>query len=133
MIQRASKNITLNLPLISFYPVVPVVFPRYEKEEGQFYERYSNAQLIGMAHCLLQNFKINYAKNDSNDTQFIKAIQTNGHDWCLLEIHEHYVKKTNFFRPSMMNPPSGYVPKIFDDYNHIRTVIGLIRYALSIK
>jgi hypothetical protein len=112
---------------------VPIIFPRYEKEDGQYYERYSNAQIIGIAHCLLQNFKINYAKNDSNDITFIRAIQTNGHDWCLLEIHDHYVKKTNYFRPSMMNPPPGYVPKLFDNYNHIRTIIGLIRYASSKK
>jgi hypothetical protein len=78
---------------------------------------------------LLQNYKLNYSNKESDF--FIKAIQTNGHEWSLLEIHEHHVKRTNIFKPSMYKIPKGYTPKFFDDYNHIRTIIGLIRYALS--
>jgi len=111
----------------NFYPVIPVIFPHYVKEEGVYYERYNNAQIIGIAYCLLRNFKFNYG----DDIQYVKAIQTNGHEWCLFEVHEHYVKKTNFFKPKMINPPLDYMPKFFDDYNHIKSALGLIRYAMS--
>ncbi len=113
---------------------MPIVFPKYIKEESQFYERYNNAQIVGIAYSLLKNYKINYS---DNQIEYVKALQTNGHDWCLFEIHEHLVKRTNFFRPSLPlslrnDSNNQYMPKFYDDFDHIRAVLGLIRYALSI-
>ncbi len=89
---------------------------------------------------MLKNYKVNYPNR--NDVEYIKGLFTNGHDWALYEVHENYVKKTDFFRPKMpynkekagyngQNGHNSYMPKIFDDYGHLQAVIGLIRYAMS--
>jgi hypothetical protein len=84
---------------------------------------------VATAYCLLKNYKLYHP--DKGDIQCIKAIQTNGHEWCLFEVHEDYVKKTTVFKPNMIARPKNYTPKIFDDFEHLKAVLGLIRYGLS--
>lgn len=77
-------------------------------------------QVVAVGLSLIANAK---ATKDEN-YQHVKVIQTNGNDFRLIEVHENYVKKTEFFSPSKNN-------KIYNDYGHLRTTLGLIRFALS--
>lgn len=78
---------------------------------------------------MIKNYKIHY----NQDIEFVRAFHTNGHEWCLYEIHENYVKRTSFFKPKMVSVPINYTPKFYDDYSHIQAVIGLIRFAMNIE
>jgi hypothetical protein len=65
-------------------------------------------------------------------------MHTDGHCWKLYEVHRSHVKKTKFFEPrdirrqvdkKLMSTP---VSRFFDDYEHMLSVIGLIRFGLGI-
>lgn len=54
----------------------------------------------------------------------------------MFEVHDNFVKKTKFFSPrkSQTQFKDGRIaPRFFDDYEHMLSVIGLIRYALCIR
>jgi hypothetical protein len=131
MTNLLSKIFILNkLNQISYYPVIPVIFPNVSKNRivKGYIETHLDSQIVGTAYCLLKNYKLNF---NSKDVEYVRAFQTNGHEWCLFEVHENYVKKTNFFSPQKKNKSQNDYSRFYDDYNHIQAVIGLIRFALS--
>lgn len=71
--------------------------------------------------------------NISPEYSYVRGFHTNGSDWKLFEVHERIIKKTDFFQPTKKSSTSkrGFRPYIFEDINHIMSVIGLIRFALS--
>ena len=73
---------------------------------------------------------------------YTRCLHTDGHRWKLYEIHKTHIKKTKFFTPSpakrLNDPSQDYVmvsrdARFFDDYDHMLSVIGLIRFAMGIK
>ena len=107
--------------------MMPIIFPSYEKSPGKLinYEVFNINQMIGILLALLNNCSLIDPSIDH-----VRGLFTNGHDWALFEVHKEYVKRTNFFRPSHRGKNKLYTPKFFDDYDHIKCVIGLIRYSL---
>ena len=72
--------------------------------------------------------------------EYARVIQTDGHCWKLYEVHRSHVKKTKFFRPrsSLRRAQSGKVmftdqARFFDDYEHMLSVIGMLRFAMGIS
>lgn len=72
------------------------------------------------------------------EIEYCRVIHTDGHCWKLYEVHRSHVKKTKFFEPrdirrqvdkKLMTTP---VSRFFDDYEHMLSVIGLIRFGLGI-
>jgi len=107
--------------------MVPIIFPNYEKSKAKLlnYEVYDINQMIGVSLALL-----NISSMIDSSVSHVRSFFTNGHEWALYEIHKDFVKRTNFFKPSYVGRDKYYTPKFFDDYNHIKAVLGLIRYAL---
>ena len=71
--------------------------------------------------------------------QYARVMQTDGHNWKLYEVHRSHVKKTKFFSPrAQIRQNSQRVvqhtsnPRFFDDYEHMLSVIGMIRFAMGI-
>ena len=73
--------------------------------------------------------------------EYVRLMHTDGHRWKLYEVHRTHVKKTKFFEPNPTireNDPRQKLvrftntPRFFDDYDHMLSVIGLIRYAMGI-
>lgn len=72
--------------------------------------------------------------------QYVRCLHTDGHRWKLYEVHRTHLKKTKFFEPK---PESRMAtqrlsrnttqPRFFDDYDHMLSVIGLIRFAMGIR
>ena len=76
------------------------------------------------------------------DIQYSRCLHTDGHRWKLYEVHRTHVKKTKFFSPhpeSRINNKSldsvkfTRQPRFFDDYEHMLSVIGMLRFAMGIK
>ena len=74
------------------------------------------------------------------EIQYVRSLHTDGHRWKLYEIHKTHVKKTKFFAPepsSRINSEKSVQfsnqPRFFDDYEHMLSVIGLIRFAMGIS
>ena len=72
--------------------------------------------------------------------QYARVIHTNGHHWKLYEIHRSHVKKTKFFRPRTQLRASSNKrvmftaeARFFDDYEHMLSVIGMLRFAMGIQ
>ena len=72
--------------------------------------------------------------------QYARCLHTDGHRWKLYEIHRTHVKKTKFFEPhptSRINNEKivrlTRQPRFYDDYEHMLSVIGLIRFAMGIS
>ena len=72
--------------------------------------------------------------------QYARVIQTDGHNWKLYEVHHSHVKKTKFFkpRPKLRAASKGKVmftdqARFMDDYDHVLSVIGLLRFAMGIS
>jgi hypothetical protein len=74
--------------------------------------------------------------------QYARCIHTDGHRWKLYEIHRTHVKKTKFYCPSpdsrLNNPSLKLVkvtrdPRFFDDYDHMLSVVGMLRFAMGIR
>ena len=63
--------------------------------------------------------------------QYTRCIHTDGHRWKLYEVHRTHVKKTKFFSPKALS--SNTSPRFFDDYGHMLSVVGLLRYAMGIR
>jgi len=110
--------------------MVPFIFPNLRKHyfSHMVEETFNINQVVGTAMWLLSHSKI-----PDPDMQFIRLFHTNGHKWCLYEVHEQYVKKTKFFTPSSIGvrKDPNKLLKFYDDYNHMQTILGLIRFALS--
>ena len=71
--------------------------------------------------------------------EYARVIHTNGHHWKLYEVHRTHVKKTKFFRPDnkLRKATNRMVmftdeARFFDDYEHMLSVIGMIRFAMGI-
>lgn len=113
--------------------MIPIVFSIYDKKfrTSEDFERFNQAQIVAIGYSLLTNCKL-LKSDDGEEVQHIRALHTNGHDWALYEIHDNFVKKTNFFKPKVHNRDADYYPRFYDNYNHMQAVLGLIRYALSI-
>jgi hypothetical protein len=69
--------------------------------------------------------------------QYTRCIHTDGHRWKLYEVHRTHVKKTKFFTPDPYTivgySPIARDPRFFDDYEHMLSVIGMIRFAMGIS
>lgn len=71
--------------------------------------------------------------------EYARVFHTDGHCWKLYEVHRSHVKKTKFFQPRMLRHNSNRVslhtntPRFFDDYEHMLSVIGLIRFGMGIS
>ena len=71
--------------------------------------------------------------------EYVRLLHTDGHRWKLYEVHRSHVKKTKFFEASAsMRQNSNRLvrfttqPRFFDDYEHMLSVVGLIRFAMGI-
>lgn len=74
------------------------------------------------------------------DIEYVRLLHTDAHRWKLYEVHRTHVKKTKFFEPraSLRHSSNKLVrftsqPRFFDDYEHMLSVIGLIRFAMGIS
>ena len=67
--------------------------------------------------------------------EYSRVIHTDGHCWKLYEIHRSHIKKTKFFQPRMLRTKALHTnsPRFFDDYEHMLSVIGLLRFAMGIS
>lgn len=117
-------------------PMLPIVFSTEIEKEHMWqkigYEEFFNsAQVVGIGYSILTNCKILDEK-----VEHVRAFHTNGHIWQLHEIFDNFTKKTNFFKPATNTNISNlrneitFQPKFWEDFNHIQTILGLIRYAL---
>ena len=72
--------------------------------------------------------------------QYARVIQTDGHNWKLYEVHRSHIKKTKFFSPRASLRMSSQKKvlftneaRFFDDYEHMLSVIGMLRFAMGIS
>lgn len=72
--------------------------------------------------------------------EYVRLIHTDGHRWKLYEVHRTHVKKTKFFEPrSSLRENSNKLvrhttqARFFDDYEHMLSVVGMIRFAMGIS
>ena len=72
--------------------------------------------------------------------EYTRCLHTDGHRWKVYEIHRTHVKKSKFFVPdpaSRINNEQSVKysqePRFFDDYDHMLSVVGLIRFAMGIS
>lgn len=107
--------------------MTPIIFPNYETSKAKLlnYEVYNVNKLVGTCLALL-----NHSMAVDSSIQHVRGFFTNGHEWALYEVHKEYVKRTNFFRPKYRGKDKYYFAKFFDDFEHIKAILGLIRYAL---
>ena len=110
--------------------MIPIIFPNTKKHifTELIEDNFNVSQVVGTAMWILSHSKI-----PDPDLQFVRLFHTNGHKWCLYEVHEQYVKRTKFFIPSVVGErrDKSKLIKFFDDFNHIQNILGLIRFALS--
>ena len=119
------------------FPLMPIFFPTSRRpEEGTLQiEQFPLTQVISAGYWCLEHMS---AIDPS--IQYARCLHTDGHRWKLYEIHKTHVKKTKFFEPSPRSRLSNEklvkfskVPRFFDDYEHMLSVIGLIRYSMGIS
>jgi len=74
--------------------------------------------------------------------EYARCLHTDGHRWKLYEIHRTHVKKTKFLSPDPLSRINNThldsvkftrEPRFFDDYDHMLSVIGMLRFAMGIK
>jgi hypothetical protein len=71
--------------------------------------------------------------------EYARVIHTDGHCWKLYEVHRSHIKKTKFFMPRPLRESSNKISlhtnaaRFFDDYDHMLSVIGLLRFAMGIQ
>ena len=72
--------------------------------------------------------------------EYARVIHTNGHHWKLYEIHRTHIKKTKFFKPrdALRQATNRRVmftteARFFDDYEHMLSIIGMLRFAMGIS
>jgi hypothetical protein len=72
--------------------------------------------------------------------EYVRLLHTDAHRWKLYEVHRSHVKKTKFFEPKPTIRLSSNkivrftnTPRFFDDYEHMLSVIGMIRFAMGIS
>lgn len=118
------------------FPMLPVFFPiqRTSSLTPFTSESFPITQAISAGLWCLEHM------NDVDDSiKYCRVMQTDGHTWKLLEVHRSHVKKTKFFHPrdnirqsSQRVVQHTETPRFFDDYDHMLSVIGLIRFAMGI-
>jgi len=70
--------------------------------------------------------------------EYARVIHTDGHCWKLYEVHRSHVKKTKFFEPRAIRQNNNKrvlhttAPRFMDDYEHMLSVIGMLRFAMGI-
>ena len=87
-------------------------------------EHYNYHSYVGAGHWIYRKLK-----EVDNNAQYGRVLVTNGHKWCLFEIHSDHVKKTDFFVPKM--PEKGKEGAFVDDWYHVQAILGLIRFSLG--
>ena len=119
------------------FPLIPVFFPAQKKS---FYspfvaERFSLAQAVSAGLWCLEHMS-----DIDPQIEYARVIHTNGHHWKLYEVHRSHVKKTKFFKPkarlrSSSNKQVMFTneARFFDDYEHMLSVIGMLRFAMGIQ
>mmetsp|Transcript_4490 Transcript_4490/g.7654 ORF Transcript_4490/g.7654 Transcript_4490/m.7654 type:complete len:188 (+) Transcript_4490:457-1020(+) len=105
------------------------------KESGHQMEFYPMTQAVGAGYWCLRHMS-----QVDPSIKYARCFHTDGHNWKLYEVHETHVKKTKFFVPNEdSRRQSGQrmkftsEPRFFDDFDHMLSVIGLIRYAMGIS
>ena len=114
-------------------PFIPVLFPKeiYKNDMNFIQEIYSPQRIVSIGLWWREHMH-----NVDKDLKFWRALYTNGHQWRLFEIHDNFVKKTAFFTPRkefVRYDEGWFTPRFFDDYEHMLSIIGLIRFALCIR
>ena len=120
---------------------MPVLFSQEHKGGSMTRQAYFNIhQAVGVAYWALEHKKrveySSFKKPFVHPSHFSRVLMTNGHMWRLLEMHSKHVKKSKFLTPHSLNGPFArtvYKDQpilFFEDYTHMKGVIGLIRFAL---
>ena len=116
---------------------MPIFFPVTSRPRSGFLEieEYPLSQVVSAGLWCLEHMS-----SIDPSIQYARCLHTDGHRWKLYEVHRTHVKKTKFFSP---DPNARLVneslvkftsePRFFDDYEHMLSVIGMIRYAMGIS
>ena len=116
---------------------MPIFFPVTSRPRSGFLEieEYPLSQVVSAGLWCLEHMS-----SIDPSIQYARCLHTDGHRWKLYEVHRTHVKKTKFFAPepnarlaneSLVKFTSE--PRFFDDYEHMLSVIGMIRYAMGIS
>ena len=118
------------------FPLLPIFFPIQDSNNSTAFttETFAMSQIVSCGSWCIEHM------NDVDPSiDYVRAFHTDGHRWKLYEIHRSHVKKTKFFEPraSVRQSSNKLVrftsqPRFFDDYEHMLSVIGLIRFAMGI-
>jgi len=118
------------------FPLLPIFFPIQDSNNSTAFttETFAMSQIVSCGSWCIEHM------NDVDQSiDYVRAFHTDGHRWKLYEIHRSHVKKTKFFEPraSVRQSSNKLVrftsqPRFFDDYEHMLSVIGLIRFAMGI-
>lgn len=118
------------------FPLLPIFFPIQDNNNSTAFttETFPMSQIVSCGSWCIEHM------NDVDPSiDYVRAFHTDGHRWKLYEVHRSHVKKTKFFEPraSMRQSSNKLVrftsqPRFFDDYEHMLSVIGLIRFAMGI-
>lgn len=118
------------------FPLVPIFFPvsRGSTHTPFISEQFNLTQIVSCGIWSLEHMS-----DVDPSIEYVRLLHTDGHRWKLYEVHRSHVKKTKFFEPSStMRQNSNRLvrhttqPRFFDDYEHMLSVIGLIRFAMGI-
>ena len=119
------------------FPLLPIFFPIVHDRAGggQQMETFPLQQAVSAGLWCLEHM------SEIDPTiEYARCMHTDGHRWKLYEIHRTHVKKTKFFAPDPMSRINNEKivkhtsePRFFDDYDHMLSVIGLIRFAMGIS
>jgi hypothetical protein len=119
------------------FPLMPIFFPLAKRpEEGKLQiEEFPLTQVVSAGLWSLEHMS---AIDPS--IQYARCLHTDGHKWKLYEVHRTHVKKTKFFSPDPVSRlhnekllKYSREPRFFDDYEHMLSVIGMIRYGMGIS
>jgi hypothetical protein len=118
------------------FPLVPIFFPVQRRGVDSLFtsESFNLSQAVSAGLWCLEHMH-----DIDPSIKYARVIQTDGHNWKLLEVHHSHVKKTKFFkpRPSLRESSKQKVmftsaARFMDDYEHMLSVIGLLRFAMGI-
>lgn len=119
------------------FPLVPVFFPKQKNTSHTPFtsETFALTQIVSCGLWCLEHMS-----DVDPSIEYVRLIHTDGHRWKLYEVHRSHVKKTKFFEPrsSLREANNKLIrfstqSRFFDDYDHMLSVIGLIRFAMGIS